>query len=124
MFKEADSIPELDLGPLLASPSRGERLAAIAYAHQHPSAEEARPLVSALSKGKGEDTPFGQYWILRALRRIVETSPDAFDEDLSRLLRDYRQRLRPGTDRHYEVTQLLRDIARRSGGRGDSWRAV
>jgi len=121
MFREADSIRELDIVPLLASTSRGERLAGIAYAHQHPSAEEARPLVTALSKG--EDTPFGQYWILRVLRRIAEVSPSAFGEDLRRILRTYRDSLTSGTDRHYEVTQLLRDIASQPAAGRDSWRA-
>lgn len=118
MFRQADAIPELDVRPLLASESRGERLAGIAYAHQHPSPDRAEPLVLALLHH--EDTPFGQYWALRALRRIAEVDAHVLSGDLCESLATYRERQRPGTDRHYEATQLLRDVGRNSAARGGS----
>jgi hypothetical protein len=118
MFKEAASIRELDVGPLIASSSRGERLAGIAYAHEHPSPERAETLVRALA-GQ-EDTPFGQYWVLRALRRIAESDSRVFAGRLCQQLSAYKNRQKPGTDRRYEVTQLLRDVGFRSGALDDS----
>ena len=112
MFKEAASIRELDVEPLIASASRGERLAGIAFAHEHPSPERAEALVGALV-GQ-EDTPFGQYWVLRALRRIAEGDGRVFAGHLSERLNAYKNRQKPGTDRRYEVTQLLRDWGFRS----------
>jgi hypothetical protein len=107
MFKQSDSIPDLDVRPLLASGSRGERLAGIAYVHAHPSSDRAEPLVRALSEH--EDTPFGQYWALRALRHIAEVDRRVFVGPLCEGLKVYKDRQKPGTDRHYEATQLLRD---------------
>jgi hypothetical protein len=118
MFKEAASIRDLDVGPLIASASRGERLAGIAYAHEHPSPERAGTLVGAL--GGQEDTPFGQYWVLRALRRIAEGDSRVFAGDLCQQLNAYKNRQKPGTDRRYEVTQLLRDVGFRSASPDDS----
>ncbi len=118
MFKEAASIQALDVEPLIASTSRGERLAGIAYAHEHPSPERAEPLVKALV-GQ-EDTPFGQYWVLRALRRIAEGDSRVFAGHLCERLNAYKNRQKPGTDRRYEVTQLLRDVGFRSASPDDS----
>ncbi len=118
MFKEAAGIPDLEVEPLIASASRGERLAGIAYAHEHPSPERAEMLVGALA-GQ-EDTPFGQYWVLRALRRIAEGDSRVFAGHLCQQLNAYKNRQKPGTDRRYEVTQLLRDVGFRSASPDDS----
>jgi hypothetical protein len=112
MFEQAQAIPNLDVQPLLASASRGTRLAGIAYAHEHPSSERAEVLVKALLDQ--EDTPFGQYWILRALRRLAAVDSGVFVGQLSERLLAYKDRQRPGTDRQYEITQLLRDLKLRS----------
>jgi hypothetical protein len=110
MFKEADALEALELRPLLTSTSAAERLAGIAYAHQHPSPDNAAALVDALLHTEG--TPFGQYWALRALRRIAEVDRRVFRGELRTKLIDYRRRQKPGTDRYYEATQLLRDLRR------------
>ena len=118
MFKQADSIHGLDIEPLLLGGGRGGRLAGIAYAHQHPSPDRAEALVTMLLRR--EDTPFGQYWALRALRRIAELDTRVFGRGLREKLLTCRDRQLPGTDRYYEVTQLLRDIARDTASAGDS----
>ena len=107
MLKAAASIRELDIRPLIASSSRGERLAGITYAHEHPASGKAEPLVASLTNI--EDTPFGQYWALRALRRIAGVDPRVFAGRLCERLLAYRKKQKPGTDRYYEVTELLRE---------------
>ena len=59
---------------------------------------------------KTEDTPFGQYWALRALRRIAAVDARVFAGRLCEQLAAYRKRQKAGTDRYYEVTELLREV--------------
>ena len=58
----------------------------------------------------GTDESFAQYWAIRALRRTQEENPLAIaaseKTQLERLLAD----LPAGTDRAYELTQLLGTI--------------
>lgn len=117
MFRTASAIRELDIRPLITSASRGDRLAGIAYAHEHASPDLAEPLVAALSGA--EDTPYGQYWILRALRRIAAPSAGVFRGHLCGRLVEYRSRQKPGTDRQYEATQLLREAGCRAARADD-----
>jgi len=119
MFKAALPLRELDIRPLITSGSPGARLAGIAYAHEHPSPEFAEPLTSALSIS--EDTPFGQYWILRALRHIAAMDPGVFRGRLCALLDEYRDRQEPGTDRKYEVTRLLGEAGCRTTRANDPY---
>lgn len=110
MLKQAAALPpDMDVSALLASQSCGERLVAIAFVHAHPSAQCVSPLVDMLLEV--ETTPFGQYWALRALHRIAELDAGAFLPNHVEKLRRYRNSQRSDTDRHFEVTRLLRDLS-------------
>lgn len=95
----------------LSSKDRGKRLSAYAYLYsrQRPDTSLLDSLVNSLVNI--EDKPFGQYWGLQALSRMLgrldraTLKPDTVAE-LDKLL----GRLRPGTDRHYELSRILSGI--------------
>ncbi len=55
-----------------------------------------------------EDTRFGQYWGVRALRRLVEADPAALDAATRRRLEHLATTLEPASDAADELRQLLR----------------
>jgi hypothetical protein len=95
---------DFDVTAHLASSDRGQRLAAYAYIYANPDPRRAQELVGALL---AEDKPFGQYWALRALSRLVEINPAALDRNSVRDLERLQQRLGYGTDRWYQVREIL-----------------
>lgn len=94
----------VDVGPWMGADDRGLRLAAYAFLHTHPvPALTPRLAQSAVE----EDKPFGQYWALRALRRQVALDREALDLNSRRRLEELLAQVGPGTDRGYELRQLL-----------------
>jgi hypothetical protein len=102
--------PDLDPRPFLESRIGGERLVGYVFAHAHPRRVAAPLVLDALTTR--ENKPFGQYWALRALRRVLDPAvrgPAALGADECARLRRYGSTLTPGTDRHYEYLQLMRE---------------
>lgn len=100
----------VDVVSALTSTDQGMRLAAYASIYSHPKDEYLTPLVNAIASEI--DRPFGQYWAIQALERVVAESdshslPPAAVAALSR----YLSNLKPGTDRYYELDNLLRHTA-------------
>ena len=104
---EAGASVDIDRG--LHSADRGERLTAYAALYADPDPTKAAALANSLIQF--EDSPFGQYWALQSLRRIVETSPaNTIDDETIDELLAYAKTLPPGSDRAYEVNRLLRVV--------------
>jgi hypothetical protein len=106
MISALTEVPPSDFGVSdhLGSSDRGQRLAAYAYIYANPDPRRSQELVDALLD---EDKPFGQYWALRALSRLVEISPGSLDRNSVRELERLQQRLGYGTDRWHQVRELL-----------------
>jgi hypothetical protein len=102
----ADEPIELTLGGLLASPDRKSRMAAYAYCYANPDPAWVRLLVDAVT---AEGDRFGQYWGIRALRRQVQASPRALDEQVRRRVEQFATSLAPESDAAEELRQLLRE---------------
>ena len=100
----SDAPVEREVPTLLGSPDRMSRMAAYAYIYANPDARRTQELVDALLD---EDKPFGQYWALRALSRLVEISPASLDRNSVRELERLQQRLGFGTDRWHQVQEIL-----------------
>jgi hypothetical protein len=100
----------LDPETYLDARDDGHRMAAFSYVYANPDPRLAQTLVAAVI---AEPTRFGQYWGIRALRRLNSLDSSALDfnslRDLERLL----SRLGPNTDRSYELRQLLAEAQKK-----------
>ena len=107
MLAAVESGELIDVERNLRSDDGGERLAGYAAIYAIPDATSAAAVVDSLIQV--EDTPFGAYWALQGIRRIVETGgKGAIDHDTHKKLLAYAERLRRGTDRAYETDRILR----------------
>ena len=111
MIRIVGRLATFDWEESLESADRGRRLAGYAYLFQDPICSAARPLIHSLMEV--EDKPFGQYWGLKALRRVVASCDDATARQLEAPLRDFAARFPPGTDRGQELRELLEEIDNR-----------
>ncbi|MGH9132784.1 MAG: hypothetical protein ACRDZZ_02525 [Ilumatobacteraceae bacterium] len=93
-----------DVVALLGSADRRSRMAAYAYLYANPDADRMAAISDALM---GERTIFGQYWGVRALRKLVDACPTALDPDLRGRLERFGSTLDPETDGAGELRQLL-----------------
>lgn len=106
MTELAPSLQSFDVAAALVSHERGQRLGAYAYLYARPDARYIEPLVASVTKI--EDKPFGQYWGLQAISRILTVSQGVVVSEDARLqLRQYAARVPRGTDRDYEIRKIL-----------------
>jgi hypothetical protein len=97
-------LPSRELSELLDSDDRGVRLAAFSGIYSRPDPDLAQQLTAVVCE---EDKPFGQYWGLRALRRVVDADPGALDRNSRRRLEELLRKVPSGTDRAYELREIL-----------------
>jgi hypothetical protein len=106
MTELVPSLPSFDLSKLLFSDDNGTRLAAYAFLYEMPSSGDLRSLAESLAKH--ESTPFGQYWALKAFKRVLNNNGrQSIPPDVVAMLRSYRAQVQPGTDRDYELRQIF-----------------
>jgi hypothetical protein len=82
----------------------GRRVAAYAYLYANPDPRLTATLVRAILT---DETRFGQYWAVRALRRLISVDPAALDLNSRRELERLLAKLKPTTDRAFELRQAL-----------------
>lgn len=91
----------------LASSDLGSRVSGYAYLYANPD-----PLRTArLAEAVASEPPghrFGQYWGLRALRKLVDADPRSLDLNTRRMLEALGEELKPTTDRAHELREILR----------------
>jgi hypothetical protein len=109
IFKEmttiATAVDLLDVGTFLRDPDIGKRLAGYAYLYTKPDNDFMEPLVDAIITDR---TPFGQYWGIQALGKLIEQQPTGvMSPQVSRKLKTYYNGLTKGTDREYELRKIL-----------------
>jgi hypothetical protein len=107
MIELASSTESFDARSALDRASRGLRLFAYAWFYAKPDKQILVPLVETVCRK--EDTPFGQFWGLQAVGHVMDKAgpPPA---EVRKMLEEFGARLRPGTDRAYEVKKLLRQF--------------
>lgn len=89
----------------LRDDSPGTRLFAYVYLYSRPDAKFLLPLVESVTAK--EDKPFGQYWGLQSIGRVMSgVAPVPLQ--VRNKLQAFGARLPRGTDRDYEVRKLLR----------------
>jgi hypothetical protein len=109
IFKEmttiASAIDALDVSAFLRNPDIGRRLAGYAYLYTKPDYQFIEPLVDAIIT---DPTPFGQYWGIQALGKLIEQQPTTvMSAKVSRKLKTYYDGLAKGTDREFELKRIL-----------------
>jgi hypothetical protein len=109
MVALAPAIHGFDPAEALKSDQRGLRLAAYAYLYAQPDYRFIEALVAGVTKV--EDKPFGQYWGLQAISRVLASRGGAsVSESVRSQLRQLSERLPRGTDRDYEVRKILLEL--------------
>lgn len=101
----SDAQAEEQVSALLDSDDRKARMSAYAYLYAHPDDARIAGLVDAVV---AEESRFGQYWGVRALRRVVEAEPGALDAATRRRLERFAATLDPTSDTTHELRRLLR----------------
>lgn len=114
MMQVFDNADDFAWRPALDSSDRGMRLAGYAYLTVRPQPGAAERLVRTLLER--EDKPFGQYWALKALRKVA--AKDEAISDLLPALEDYQRKLQPGTDRARELSDLIEQVRSEQSQRG------
>jgi hypothetical protein len=105
MIDVARRAESFNIAEVLRDRSPGMRLFAYVYLYVRPDPQFLLPLVEAVTAK--EDRPFGQYWGLQSIGRVMSNAAHVPPEIKNRL-QAFGARLRPGTDREYEVRKLLR----------------
>jgi hypothetical protein len=102
MISAWKDIKGVDVSSYLDSYDRGLRLAGFAYLIANPDPKQTKKLMDAFVK---EDTPFGQYWALRALKAQVKVDSEVLDRDTRRRLEERLPELPGRTE-----VRLLREM--------------
>jgi F0F1-type ATP synthase membrane subunit b/b' len=116
-------VPQLDISiarSLLVELDRGKRLAGYVYFYVKPDPDSLDKLIESVTGI--EDKPFGQYWGIRAIGRVIEEAQRQQVEistDVRERLRQYLTSLQPGWDRHYELTKVLEMLDRENVRQGE-----
>lgn len=106
MIELARRAPSYDPKRLLNNENRGLRLFGYAFLYERPDTAFLLPLVESVTRV--EDKPFGQYWGLQAIKKVIpNASPEAESQAKARLSA-FATRIPAGTDRGYELRQILR----------------
>jgi hypothetical protein len=106
MVEVARRTRSFDLVTALAGKDRGVRLFAYAFLYERPDGAFLLPLVDSVTRI--EDKPFGQYWGLQTLKKVLPLAPADKQRGAKESLRAFSERIPSGTDRDYELRQLLR----------------
>jgi hypothetical protein len=117
MISLASEVQHFDVEGALAAEreKRGRRLAAYAYLYTRPDFSLLDKLVHSVTVI--EDKPFGQYWGIKAIGRVLSGHKvKEIDPRLVEALDVFLlKHLKMGTDRHHALSKILRDL--REGGR-------
>jgi hypothetical protein len=97
---------QFDVTSYLNSNDPGLRLSGYAYLYANPDPNRVQQIAAGVLN---ESQRFLQYWALRTLHRQVERDPDALDLNTRRRLTELLNNLGPGTDRAYELRQILQE---------------
>lgn len=109
MIDIAKRLEHYDVAANLKESDRGKRLFSYAYLYTKPRSQFLEILLDSLIDV--EDKPFGQYWGILALQRLIDvgSTADPSPSSLRRML-VLLGKLEQGTDRHYEMKKVLQGL--------------
>jgi hypothetical protein len=106
MIKIAPALESFDVAATLKQQNRGQRLSAYAFLYARPDWKFLDNLVSSVVEI--EDKPFGQYWGILAIQRVIGSQAEQrVPEVVVRKLSALGKKLEPGTDRYYELKKVF-----------------
>jgi hypothetical protein len=108
MIQHGTGLTDAELRTLLKSDAGGERLVAYASLYGSPQPSLLEPLVASVTKL--ERKPFGQYWGLQAIGKNLPKKGSDIPHAVIEALTVFESRQRPGTDRHYALTEIFRQV--------------
>jgi hypothetical protein len=104
----ASSMRDVVVGPLLMDKDAGKRLFAYAYLYSHPDPAALADLVRSVTVM--EDKPFGQYWGIQAIGRVILAAPKSINSNIREALQSFLTKLKKGTDSYYELSRILKSL--------------
>jgi hypothetical protein len=105
MVNAAFSIVAFDISAALMSQDNGIRLSGYAYLYARPDHQYLDQLSNAIIK---DPTPFGQYWGIQALGKIInDQAITQLDPAIFNKLKAFYDQLAKGIDREYELRKIL-----------------
>jgi len=87
---------------------RGWRLMAYAWLYARSELRFLSPLTENAYRLRDDNKPFGQYWSILAIERVLSTRGNQpVPDDVINTLRSFLAWVEPGTDRHYELRRVV-----------------
>ncbi len=108
MIALAPSIPIVTASPFLTQDDDGKRLFAYAHLYARPEPQLLSDLVRSVTEK--EDKPFGQYWGIQAIGRVVQAAPESVNSQTRNMLQNFLTKLKKGTDRYYELSKIMKSF--------------
>ena len=109
MISLAPELNNIDIRSTLNEVDGGNRLIGYAFLYKIPNYDFINELVRSVTQI--EDKPFGQYWGLQAIGKTLEgRNEKEVPMEIVNSLENFKNRLRKGTDRYYELSRILRDL--------------
>jgi hypothetical protein len=114
MITLAKQWPDFEWQKNLDNSDKGWRLFSYAYVMAHPTFNKLDAVAESAwtfrdQRKSTDNRPFGEYWSIRAMQALAYTrGSEVVSTPTRSLLLDHFRELRSGTDRHYEMRQLLR----------------
>jgi hypothetical protein len=105
MIEVSGRVENFNVVEALASPESGTRLSAYAYLYVNKDSRFLNELVQSVTQQ--EVKPFGQYWGLIAISRVLDNVAGPIPKTDLELLSRFEATIPPGTDRDYEVRRIL-----------------
>lgn len=109
MVALSGQLSHYDWRKALQSDDSGMRVAGYAWLYARPNRRAAQLLVQTVTAR--EDTHFGQYWGLEALQKCLPMADAGTVAALTPQLKEFLSTLPIGSDRHYELSNLLEQLA-------------
>jgi hypothetical protein len=108
IIRTAPRLEDNELANMLKDTDRGKRLAAYSILYAHPKPALLDPLITSVADL--EDKPFGQYWGILAIQRLTASAQGKLTSPNIAKLEKLLTRLKPGTDRYFELKTLLTQV--------------
>ncbi len=107
MVTLASQIEGINIKEQLINNDAGHRLVGYAYLYSKPDNAMLDTLVEAVTEF--ENQPFGQYWGIKAIGKLLSTTRP-IPPNIVTKLRNFLSELNKGTDRHFALSKILDEL--------------
>ena len=114
MMRESGNLSPDQVRKALADKDRGQRLIGYTALYKLPNPALLDDLVTSVTSI--EDKPFGQYWGIQSIGAVIgKADQNQINLAVTKKLEAFLSRLETETDRHYELSRILRALASQAG---------